>query len=400
MKISIIGISDLTPDFTKKELALIQSGKYFAGGSRHRELVGDYLPVQHHWHDIVVPLSTLYDAINHSNSDWIVFASGDPLFYGIGITLQREIPNAELDILPDFNSLQLLAHRFKLPYGEFQTITLTGRPFERFDQALIRGQERMGILTDRKNTPKSIAERMLRYGYSNYKMYYGERLGGERELVKELSLKEALCLGFNHPNCFYLEKTDDSIPKKGIKESDFEPLEGRPKMITKMPIRLATLALMELQNKKVFWDVGACTGSVSIETRLNHPHLKVKSFEIREESRGIIQRNTETFQTPGIDIFIGDYLQTDKTDIEKPDAVFVGGYGGKMDAVLDDIHLHLLEGGIIAFNSVSEKSKLGFKQWCETNSYHIRHEMLVSVDEFNPITILVAEKLKKIRYML
>ncbi|WP_421920767.1 precorrin-6y C5,15-methyltransferase (decarboxylating) subunit CbiE [Marinifilum sp.] len=395
MKISIIGISDLTPDFTKKELALIQSGKYFAGGSRHRELVGDYLPEQYHWYDIVVPLSTLYDAINNSNGDWIVFASGDPLFYGIGITLKREIPNAELDILPDFNSLQLLAHRFKLPYGEFQTITLTGRSFERFDQAMIRGQERMGILTDRKNTPKSIAERMLQYGYSNYKMFYGERLGGEREMVKELSLEEALGLDFNHPNCFYLEKTDEAIPKKGIKESDFEPLEGRPIMITKMPIRLATLALMELQTKKVFWDVGACTGSVSIDARLNHPHLKIKSFEIREESRGIIQRNTEKFQTPGIELFIGDYLQTDKVEIEKPDAVFVGGYGGKMDAVLDDIDLHLLDGGIIAFNSVSEKSKLGFKQWSETNSYYIKHEMLVSVDEFNPISILVAEKIKE-----
>ena len=395
MKITIIGISDIKPDFSKKELALIHSGNYFAGGSRHRELVGDILPEKSHWHDIVVPLSSMYDAMKHSNSDWIVFASGDPLFYGIGITLQREFPSAEIQILPDFNSLQLLAHRFKLPYGEFQTITLTGRSFERFDQALLRGQERIGILTDRKNTPKSIVQRMLKYGYTNYKMYYGERLGGEREIVKELNLEEALHLDFNHPNCFYLEKTDDSIPKKGIPESDFEPLEGRPKMITKMPIRLATLALMELQTKEVFWDVGACTGSVSIETRLHHPHLKVKSFEIREESEGIIQRNTEKFQTPGIDVFIGDYLQTDKTEIEKPDAVFLGGYGGKMDEVLDDINEHLQNNGIIAFNSVSEKSKVGFIKWSERNHYKKTHEMLVSVDEFNPITILIAQKDEK-----
>ncbi|NOU61122.1 precorrin-6y C5,15-methyltransferase (decarboxylating) subunit CbiE [Marinifilum caeruleilacunae] len=392
MKIRIIGISDLKPDFKSKELALIQAGKYFAGGNRHRELVSEFLPKESHWHDIVVPLSGLYDAIQQSKSDWIVFASGDPLFYGIGITLQREFPGAEIEILPDFNSLQLLAHRFKLPYGEFQTVTLTGRSFDRFDQALISGTERMGILTDRKNTPKSIAERMLQYGYSNYKMYYGECLGGEREKTCELSLEDAVLFDFNHPNCFYLEKIDDAIPKKGIPECDFEPLNGRPKMITKMPIRLATLSLMELQSKKVFWDVGACTGSVSIEARLNHPHLKVKSFEIRDESKGIIERNSKKFQAPGIDIFIGDYLQADKTEIEKPDAVFLGGYGGKMDEVLDDIHQQLLNGGIIAFNSVSEKSKNGFTNWCIRNHYKKTQEMLVSVDEFNPITILVAQK--------
>ncbi|MRT94626.1 precorrin-6y C5,15-methyltransferase (decarboxylating) subunit CbiE [Ancylomarina sp. 16SWW S1-10-2] len=395
MKITIIGISDIKPEFSEKEISLIHSVKHFAGGSRHRELVTEFLPEGFHWQNIVVPLSNLYEAIETSKQDWLVFASGDPLFYGIGITLMREFPDAEITISPDFNSLQLLAHRFKLPYGEFQTVTLTGRSFEKFDQALIKGTERMGILTDRKNTPKTIAQRMLQYGYSNYKMYYGERLGGEKERVMELNLEEALSFDFNHPNCFYLEKTNDLIPRKGISESDFEPLEGRPKMITKMAIRLSTLALMELHSKKVFWDVGACTGSVSVETRLNHPHIKVKSFEIRKESEGIIQRNAQKFQTPGIEVFIGDYLQIDKSEIDKPDAVFLGGYGGKMDEVLDDIHLNLNAEGILAFNSVSEKSRHGFINWCERNAYQKIYETVVSVDEFNPITILVARKTKK-----
>ena len=392
MKITTIGISDQTPEFTQNEYLIIQSATYFAGGKRHRELVEGFLPHGFHWSDITVPLSNLYKKIEDSNSDWVVFASGDPLFYGIGITLKRKFPGAEIVSLPTFNSLQLLAHRFQLPYGEFQTISLTGRSFHEFDKALILGVAKMGILTDRKNTPKMIAQRMLEFGYSNYKIYYGECLGGEKEHVKELSLHETLKLDFNHPNCFYLEKTDEVIPQKGIAESDFEPLEGRPKMITKMPIRLATLALMELQNKKVFWDVGACTGSVSIEARLQHPHLSVTSFEIRKESEGIIQRNARKFQTPGIDLFIGDYLQIDKSGLVKPDAVFIGGYGGKMDEVLSDIDFHLSDDGIIAFNSVSEKSYDGFTSWCEKYSYSIKNEMQVSVDKFNPIRILVASK--------
>ncbi len=392
MKITIIGLSDQIPEFTRKEHSIIQFANKFAGGKRHKELVESFLPKGFCWSDITVPLSNLFAEIQNSKSNWVVFASGDPLFYGIGITLKREFPDAEINMMPDFNSLQLLAHRFQLPYGEFQTISLTGRPFDQFDKALIQGAAKMGILTDRKNTPKTIAQRMLNFGYSNYKMYYGECLGGENERVKKLSLEETIELDFKHPNCFYLEKTNDAIPRKGIPETDFEPLEGRPKMITKMPIRLATLALMELQNKKVMWDVGACTGSVSVEARLQHPHLKVTSLEIRPESEGIIRRNAKKFQTPGIELFIGDYLQIDKSKLEKPDAVFLGGYGGKMEAVLNGIDSRLVEDGIIAFNSVSKKSHDSFVTWCEKHNYSIKNKIQVSVDEFNTITILIASK--------
>ena len=392
MKITIIGISDRIPEFTRHEHTLIQSAKYFAGGKRHKDLVEEFLPYGYKWSNITVPLSNLFETINTSNSDWVVFASGDPLFYGIGITLKREFPEVEIETVPTFNSLQLLAHRFQLPYGEFPAISLTGRSFEQLDKALIQGVERMGILTDRKNTPASIAQRMLEFGYSNYTMYYGECLGGENENVKLLSLEEALILDFKHPNCFYLEKTDDRIPQKGIPESDFIPLEGRPNMITKMPIRLATLALMELNQHKVFWDIGACTGSVSVEARLNHPHLKVIAFEKREESEHLIQENARKFQTPGIEFFIGDYLETDKSHLPKTDAVFLGGYGGKMDEVLDDVDSHLSENGIVAFNSVSEKSRNGFINWCVKQNYSVKNKTQMVVDEFNPITILIATK--------
>lgn len=392
MKITIIGISDREPEFTRKKHILIQSVRHFAGGSRHRELVDRLLPDGHKWQDIVVPLSNLYQVIDNSKKDWVVFASGDPLFYGIGISLKREFPKAEIIIDPDFNSLQLLAHRFQLPYGEFQTISLTGRTFEQFDKALMEGKERMGILTDRNNTPKSIAERMLHFGYSNYKIYYGECLGGENERVNKISLNDALQLKFKHPNCFYLEKTDGTIPRKGIPENEFESLDGRPNMITKMSIRLTTLSLMQLQDKAVFWDVGACTGSVSIETRLNYPHLKVTAFEIRTASEGIIQRNAQKFQTPGINLFIGDYLKTKKVNLEKPDAVFIGGYGGKMEAILNDVNAYLKDKGVLAFNSVSKQSKLAFLDWCKKNNFSITAQTLITVDTHNPVTVLVAKK--------
>lgn len=392
MEITIIGIPDKDIGLNNEQLQAIQETTYFAGGKRHYELVKKYLPENHQWTAITVPLSSLFEAIRNCDNTYVVFASGDPLFFGIGITLQREFPKATIKIYPYFNSLQMLAHKVGIPYGEFTTVSLTGRPWHKFDQALIQGVERMGILTDRKNTPKTIAERMLKYNYSNYKMYYGEHMGGEKEVVKTLTLQEALMLDFKHPNCFFLEKTDNKIPQKGIPELDFKPLNGRPKMITKMAVRLATIALMRLENRAIFWDVGSCTGSVAIDTKLHHPHLQITAFEKRTESDALIRYNCEKFQTPGINLYIGDYMQVDKSEFIKPDAVFVGGYGGEMETVLSDIDNHLKNCGVLAFNSVSIDSKNRFIAWCNNNNYNLENQQVITVDTHNPITILVAKK--------
>ena len=391
-QITIIGIHDRQPEFSAEIKSIISTCCCFAGGKRHYELVKEWLPANANWTFITVPLSNLFDNICANKHNWVVFASGDPLFFGIGNTLKREIPSADIQTFAEMNSLQQLGHRFELNYGEYKTISLTGRNWNELDKALIQGEPKMGILTDRKNTPHSIALRLLKYGYSNYKMYYGEHLGGKEERVLKLTLDEALELNVEHPNCLFLHKTDDTIPRKGIPETDFISLEGRPKMITKMGIRLSTLALMKLSSKSVLWDIGACTGSVSIEARLHHPHLKVIAFEVRQESEKIIHENCQKFQTPGIELHMGDYLTTNKADCLKPDAVFLGGYGGKMEEILDDISTFLSEKGTIAFNSVSHESRNRFLAWTINNHFEVKHNQCIQINEHNPIHILIIER--------
>lgn len=393
LNITIIGISDKKPEFSDNIQEIIKHTENFAGGKRHWQLLNNLLPKKNNWLQITVPLSLLFSAINKNNKPWVIFASGDPLFFGIANTLYREFPHAKINIIPYFNSLQILGHRMNLAYGKFQTISLTGRSWHEFDQALILGVRAMGILTDRKKTPSVIASRLLKYGYSNYKMYYGEHLEGENEYTKIVTLQEAVNMEFNHPNCLFLEMTDIKIPHKGgINESDFELLPHRPKMITKMPIRITTLSLMQLESKKIFWDIGACTGSISIDAKLNYPHLKIFAFEKRLESENIINCNFLKFQTPGIELIISNYLNISKQNFEYPDAVFLGGYGGEMEKVLNDVNKYILINGVLAFNSVSKKSYDCFIAWCVNNNYIIKNNMLLAVNQHNPINILVAVK--------
>ena len=394
LKITIIGISDQQQEsFSSEAENAVFRADYFAGGKRHHERVGHLLPEKHDWTNITVPLTVFFKEIKVRLGYWVVFASGDPLFFGIANSLKREFPAAEIIVIPYFNSLQLLAHRTATPYGLYRTISLTGRPWQLFDAALINGESHLALLTDRKNTPTVIAARMQYFGYDNYELLVGECMGGSTEKITWFSVKEAAQTEFQQPNCLFLTKIEAKCRLRGISETLFEGLPGRPKMITKMPVRLTTLALMQLQQRSVFWDVGACTGSISIEAKIQVPHLQVRAFEIRPESEGIITRNCQTFGVPGISLHIGDYLQEDKTTFEKPDAVFLGGYGGQMEALLDDINQHLQPGGVLAFNAVRAESEWQFLDWAKNNHFRITTKTKITVDDFNAIIVIVIQKI-------
>lgn len=389
-KFTVIGISDNSEQFFAPDvLAAIESGKVFSGGKRHHELVSRLLPANAIWIDISVPLENVYESYAPYR-EIVVFASGDPLFYGFAVTLQREFPDAEIIVFPSFNSLQLLAHQLLLPYSEMVNVSVTGRPWKNLDVALIRNQQLIGVLTDRKKGPAEIAARMLDYGYSNYVMSVGECLGNSSETVRTLSLSEAVTTEFKMPNCVILHMTE---PKKrffGIPEKLFSHLEGRENMITKMPVRLLSLAMLDLYGKNTLWDVGFCTGSVSIEAKLNFPELDIMAFERREESRKLLEDNTRKFGTPGIEGVISDFMECDLSQYPAPDAVFIGGHGGKLEEMVKRIFHYLRPGGTVVFNSVSEESCKTFVAAVENCGRNIVDSHILRLDSHNPITIMKA----------
>ena len=390
----VIGMTDDREAWFPPEVrAAIAAGRVFSGGKRHHEIVAPLLPEDARWIDITVPLEAVFRQYE-GHPEVVVFASGDPLFFGFANSLRRELPEAEITVYPSFNSLQLLAHRIQLPYADMRTVSLTGRPWKAFDEALIRGERLIGVLTDRQKTPAMIARRMLDYGYDNYRMTVGECLGNRAsERVRMLSLAEAVAAEalFTFPNCLILEQTAIRTHPFGLPERDFDLLDGRVNMITKMPIRLLTLSRLDLARRTSFWDIGFCTGSVSIEARLQFPHLKITSFEIREAGRELMEKNTRKFGAPGIDVHIGDFLEADLSGLPAPDAVFIGGHGGRLPEMLRRIDEVLLPGGIIVFNAVSTQSQDLFCEAVAAVGRRITGEMHVAVDKFNPIVILCAE---------
>lgn len=387
----VIGMTDdQSGTFSAEILQLMGWGKVFSGGKRHHEIVASLLPEDAVWIDITVPLDKVFSQYE-AYAEIIVFASGDPLFFGFANTLKKRLPNAWMRVYPVFNSLQTLAHRLVLPYHDMRTVSLTGRPWQNLDEALIRGDKLIGALTDREKTPSRIAARMLEYGYDNYRMTVGVHLGNKQaEEVHTLPLDEVIGREFGFPNCLILEQIYQRERLFGIRESSFYLLNGREKMITKSPIRLQALSMLDLHQKHTFWDIGFCTGSVSIEAKLQFPHLQIHAFECRPEGETLINLNTRKFGTPGIEYHIGDFMELDLSDLPAPDAVFIGGHGGKLTEMLQKIDRYLLPGGCIVFNSVSENSLHIFREGIEAIDRRIDNEISITVDSYNPITIIKA----------
>ena len=428
MKFIVIGITDNPqPWFLPEVMEIISKGKVFSGGKRHHEIVASLLPANAEWIDITVPLDAVFEQYH---DEVVVVASGDPLFFGFANTIRRkmkeqreqsgacscsaesrlnssvaQMPDAEIVVYPTFNSLQMLAHRLLMPYHDMRIVSLTGRPGPEFDKALIERAKKIGVLTDKEHTPTAIAQRMLEYGYTNYSISIGEHLGNpEKEKVTTLTLDEAILRDFDYPNCIILNWLSRSGRRAkpschschswfGIPDSDFSLLDGREKMITKMPIRLLTLQALELPKRRVFWDIGFCTGSVSIEARLQFPHLDIEAFEIRPECEAIIQENARRFGTPGINVHIGDFLETDITALPCPDAVFIGGHGGKLKSIIKKVLTVLTDDGCIVMNSVkapkvTTDSHQLWDEVCQELELQQAPPMRIIIDEHHPIEIL------------
>ena len=457
----VIGITDdPEPFFPPEVMDIIKQGKVFSGGKRHHEIVAPLLPADAQWIDITVPIDAVFEQYNVQFSALpkdacyqrdarmfnfqhvIIFASGDPLFFGFANTIKRKMPEAEIVLYPAFNSLQMLAHRLVMPYHDMRIVSLTGRPWHEFDRALIEVASKIGILTDKDHTPAAIAQRMLDYGYTKYKISVGEHLGNPLlEKVTTLTLEEAAQRDFSMPNCLILNTNghelnmnfsqininDHSCPINdnsclindhsclindnscsingnsclnrifGIPDDQFVLLDGREKMITKMPIRLLTLQALDLPSRHVFWDIGFCTGSVSIEARLQFPHLTICAFEIRPECEAIIQQNARRFGAPGIDIHIGDFLDTDISSLPRPDAVFIGGHGGRLKEIMAKVLTVLADDGVIVFNSVTSPkvpidSRRLWNEACQELGLRQEPPLHIQLNDYNPIEILKIQK--------
>jgi precorrin-6Y C5,15-methyltransferase (decarboxylating) len=340
----------------------------------------------------------------------VVLASGDPLFFGIGRALLQAIPKEDLLVLPTVSSVQLAFARVKEAWEDAQVVSVHGRPLDTLTPVIEEGVEKIAVLTDANNHPAAIADLLCRLGAENlYTIWVCENLGGADERVGRYSSAALHSEVFSPLNVVILlretardENAAGAVPLLGIPEKAILHRSGPLGMITRREIRLLTLCYLELYPGNVLWDIGGGSGSVSIEAARLHGALRVFAIERDEESFGRLEANVRKLAPKRVTAIRGEAPQC-LAELPDPDAVFVGGSGGRLAEILDLAAQRLRPTGRIVVNCITLETLMSswqrFQQlgWApEATSIQLAHSRtlgrLHNMNSENPIFIVRACK--------
>lgn len=312
----------------------------------------------------------------------VILASGDPLFFGLGRVLLENFPRDWLTFHPHLSSVQLAFSRVKLPWQDAQIISAHGRSLAELTQALQKGSTKLAVLTDAVNTPRAIVEliRSLELPIA-YRGWVCENLGGAHERILDLSFDaehnqspseefaalNVVILQRQETTCSLDDLTLAQLPLFGIPDHYFLSFPDRPGLITKREIRVQILAELALQPQQTVWDIGAGTGSVSIEVGRLVPDGKIYAIEKTAIGVTLIQQNCHRFDVQNVQAIAGVAPEV-LTSLPNPDRIFIGGSGGRLDCLLEYCLHRLKPNGRIILALATLEHQLQAFEYLKTRS--------------------------------
>ncbi|BDQ33882.1 precorrin-6y C5,15-methyltransferase (decarboxylating) subunit CbiE [Pseudodesulfovibrio portus] len=272
------------------------------------------------------PLPPLFDAIRKAMGkglNVVVLADGDPLFFGIGKRLGEEIGRENLLVTPNVSTLQLAAARLGLPWQEMDFVSLHGRDdFSPLYASLVRA-DLIAVFTDATNTPAEVARALLERGADCFSMTVLEDLGTPEERVRPLALPETWGMDFSDLNLVILERQYPPEIELTLGIPDHYYLHQK-NLITKLPVRAAGLAHLNVEPGSTVWDLGAGCGSVSIEASHLARRGRVFAVERHKTRAAMIRENIRRTGAWLVETILGEMPDV-LEGLPAPDRVFIGG---------------------------------------------------------------------------
>ncbi len=345
--IVIVGIgADGMAGLSETSRVEIRGATVIYGSRRQLDLLDDTVSApRHQWPSPMLPaLQTLLDG--HSD-DIHVVASGDPLLHGIGGTLIRLHGPENVHVLPHVSSVTLACARMGWNLHDTEIISLvTAQP-----HTAVRRGGRAIVLSRDHSTPATLAELLNAHGRGDSAITVLEQLGGPAERRRDGTARQW---------------ADD--PPPGVDDLNVTAVRYLPDervtpvpddafahdgQISKLGIRAVTLAALAPRPGERLWDVGAGSGSISVEWCLSWPDCSAVAFERDEGRRGNVGFNAAAF---GVSIDVRGAAPDAFDGLDAPSAIFIGGgltQPGLLDACLDN----LPAGGRLVATAVTAESE-------------------------------------------
>jgi precorrin-6Y C5,15-methyltransferase (decarboxylating) len=254
----------------------------------------------------------------------VVLATGDPMYYGAGVTLARHIPPGEMTIIPAPSAFSLAAARLGWPLQDVETISLHGRPVSLLHPFVQPGGKVLALMGSGESVHE--AAKLLRArGFGQSRLTVLEHMGGPYERIVTLSASKCGSQDFADFNTLAIEciagaKADIQPRVPGLADEAFTH-DGQ---LTKREVRSITLAALAPAPGALLWDVGAGCGSVAIEWMRAANGAQAIAFEQNQARVKMIAENAVALGAPGLEVVAGDVHKT-LDDSSSPDAVFLGG---------------------------------------------------------------------------
>jgi precorrin-6Y C5,15-methyltransferase (decarboxylating) len=382
-KIYVIGAGvEGQEGFSGRALELVGKAEILLGGERQLALFPDFAG-----ETVVIGsnLGEMVERLRKTDRRAVVLASGDPLFFGVGRYLLRNLPEEEFEFVPNVSSVQYAFAKIKEPWDDAVFISAHGRGLKGAVDRIV-ANDKAAVLTDEDNTPAAIAAELIERGRDGYAAWVCENLGTAEEKIIETDVKGLLEIEAAPLNVLILIKEyeaggDEYVPTLGIPDEEFSTIK---KLITKEEIRVVTLAKLKLRHDMTLWDLGAGSGSVSIEADHLLPNGRIFAVERNPQCIEFIKENLNKFNARHVTLVEGEAPGCLET-LPDPDRVFIGGSGGNLWDILEAVDGRLPAGGRVVLNAVTLDTLTAANEYFDNAGYQVE-VTVINIARTRPLT--------------
>jgi len=324
----------------------ITSAVYIIGPKRHLSMIANLDTPCEEW---PVPFNLGIDKLlTRRGLPTVMLVSGDPFWFGAGSHITQHLADDEWLSVPSHSCFSLCASEIGWALDKTITLGLHSAPLHRLRPHLAPGRRIMATLRDGSSV-RLLADYLIENGFGKTEIICLEKLGNAHQNIKKFCAEEIEQTEFSHPVMVALLVAGKGkiLPKSfGIENSWFIH-DGQ---ISKQSIRAITLSALAPRAGEHLWDLGAGSGSISIEWLLSDASLQATAVEKQKHRADNIRQNALMLGVDHLNIIEAD-ISDAITKMEKPDCIFIGG--GLREALLKKLWDQIADGTRIIANGVT-----------------------------------------------
>ena len=265
-----------------------------------------------------------------------ILVSGDVGFFSLAKTIAGKLPGCDVQRYCGISSLVYFASRLQLSWEDAKIVSMHGR--NQHLGAAVLAYPKVFSLTGGDNRPQVLCRQLCDLGLGDVTVYVGSNLSYEDERIVQGTAAEVAAGDFPSLSVLMILNDKAGGPVRegvhGLDDSCF--LRGKAPM-TKQEVRAVSLSKLQPKATDILYDIGAGTGSCSVEMALMAPLGAVYAFEQKDDALDLLARNKERFGCENLHIVAGEASEH-LAEAPVPDGVFIGGSGGRLDKILDDLY--------------------------------------------------------------